>query len=207
MSIIINFSCKKQPSTFNIKGKIINNQTQQNLGGITIHLDAKKIENGVYNSRFVNIESAVSNSDGTFIIEHEEANISEYRFRISEPGYFPIEEIVSIDAIQSSDGYNNTFELIQKSWIELNVKNTMPQGTDDKITYRFTNIEVKEKDCCNNITNTGIGFDYEAYHKCSVRSLAWIKIQWTVTKSGNQSLHKDSVYSEAEKTVNFIINY
>jgi len=207
VSIIISFSCKKEASTFNIQGKVVNKQTQENLGGVTIYLDAKKIENGVYNSSFVNIESTVSNGDGSFLIEHEEATISEYRFRISESGYFPIEELVPTDVIQSNDGYNNTFELIQKSWIELDVKNTMPQGTDDKITYRFSNVEVKGKDCCNNITITGIGYDYEAHHKCSVRSLAWIKIQWTVTKSGNQSLHNDSVYTEVGNTVNYTINY
>mgnify|MGYP000722363847 CR=1 FL=1 len=35
--------------------------------------------------------------------------------------------------------------MIQESIIELNVKNTMPQGVDDEIRYRYINVEVTEK--------------------------------------------------------------
>lgn len=204
---MVNFGCKKEATIFNISGKVINKQLQENLAGVDIYLDAKKIENGVYNNNFVNVASVVSSSDGSFAIELEESKVSEYRFRISEGGYFGIEEIISTDKIESSSGYKRNFELVQKSWIELNVKNTMPQGTDDKITYRYTNIEVKGKDCCNNIVNTGIGFDFEAHHTCSIRSHAWIRLQWTVTKSGTQVINKDSIFSGNGETVTFSINY
>ena len=163
--LLLSIGCKKEPTIFTIKGKVVNKQLQENLSGVKVYLDAKKIENGVYNSSFVNIENTVTGGDGSFNIEIKESQVSEYRFRLSETGYFNIEEEVSVDDVHSKGGYNKNFELIQESKIELNVKNTMPQGADDKITYRYTNIEVKCNGCCNNLVIVGEGYDYEAHHE------------------------------------------
>jgi len=205
--LITIMGCDKTPNTYTIEGRVINKQLGDNLSGVKVYLDAKKIENGVYNSSFVNIKSSSTDGSGSFNMDVEESQVSDYRFRVSETGYFSIEEEVSVSKIHSSSGYKRTFELVQQSWIELNVKNTMPQGTDDKIIYRYSNIEESGKNCCNNNVVTGEGFDYESHHKCSVRSHAWIYIFWTVTKSGNQSIHNDSIYSGDGATVIYNINY
>ncbi len=199
--------CKKEASVFKIKGTVVNKQLQEKISGVRVYIDAKKIEGGVYNNSFTNVASTTTNSSGSFEFDIEESHVSEYRFRLTNNGYFGIEAVTPTDKIHQEEGYSPTFEMIQESFIELNVKNTMPQNTNDEIRYRYTNVEVQEKGCCNNDPISGIGYDYEAHHKCSVRSHAWINLTWTVSKSGNQVLHFDSIYSGDGSTVIYNINY
>lgn len=205
--ILSTLGCIKEASVYEIKGTVLNKQLQEKIANVKVYLDAKKIENGVYNSSFTNIASATTNSSGSFEFDIEESQVSEYRFRIVNEGYFDIEEVTSVDKIHQEEVYSPTFEMIQESIIELNVKNTMPQGVDDEIRYRYVDVEVTEKNCCNNNPISGIGYDYEAHHSCSVRSHAWINLTWTVTKNSNQAIHFDSLYTGDGSTVIYNINY
>ncbi len=199
--------CKKETSVFEIKGTVLNKQLQEKIGGVKVYLDAKKIEGGVYNNSFTNVASATTTSSGSFKFDIEEGQVSEYRFRLVNNGYFGIEQVTAVDIVHQDDGYSPVFEMIQESFIELNVKNTMPYDTEDEIRYRFIDVETKEKDCCNNDPISGIGYDYEAHHTCSVRSHAWINLTWTITKRGNQSILYDSLYTGDGLTVIYDINY
>ena len=205
--IALNIGCKKTPNIYKITGNVKHKSLGESLSGVKVYLDAKQIQNGTYNANFVNIKVTNTDASGGFSMEIEDSQVSDYRFRVSETGYYNIEEEVSVNKVHSTNGYTKNFELVKISWIELNVKNTMPQSVDDKITYRYSNIEVKGRDCCNNNVVTGDGFDYEAHHKCSVRDHAWIYLYWTVTKNGNQSIHNDSIYSGNGETVIYNLNY
>ncbi len=207
ITLITIFSCKKEASKYNISGKVVNKQLQNNLSGVKVYLDTKKVENGVYNSNFVNIATTSTASDGSFHIEITEEQVSEYQFRVKETGYFDIEELVSVDKVHNDDGYTKNFELIQQSFIELNVKNTMPQGVDDKITYRYTNVDVNGKGCCNNSPIVGNGYDYVAHHSCSVSSHKWIYLAWTISKGSTQVTKNDSIWTGDGSTVIYNINY
>ena len=205
--VLLVFSCKKETKEFEISGNIISQQKQLPMSGAKVYLDAKKIVNGVYNSSFVNITSTTTNSDGTFDMSVKDDKVSEYRFRASESGYSDFEEIVAVDKLEASGTFSMNIKLTQESWIKLNVKNTMPQGVDDKITYRFTNINVKGKDCCNNDPIEGNGYDYSVQHNCRAQSHAWIYLDWTVSKNGGQVLHDDSIWTGDGITVTYNLNY
>ena len=200
-------SCNKTPKYYDISGTVKNTTTQEVISDATIYLDAKKLENGVYNSTFTNISSSKSNSAGVYEIGIEEDKVSEYRFRATKEGFFDYEEEVSVDELQASINYKKDFSLYQEAWIELKIKNTSPQGTDDEISYRFINIEVSGKDCCSNESIKGIGPSYSVTQLCRAQSGEWIKIEWVVKKNGNQHIYHDSVWTEAGKTVSKNINY
>ncbi len=97
--------------------------------------------------------------------------------------------------------------MVAEAWIELKVKNTTPHGIDDKITYRYTNIEVQGNGCCDNQPNTGDGPSYNESIECKVQSDDWIKLEWTVTKNGSQHVFDDSIHTEAGNTVIYTLNY
>jgi len=200
-------ACNKTPQYYEISGNIKNVNTQEALSGVSVYLDAKKLENGVYNSSFTNISSAQSNSQGNYSIDIEEDKVSEYRFRVSKDGYFEYEEEVSVDELQSSFSFKKDFTLYEEAWIELKVKNTTPQAIDDEINYRFINIAVSGKDCCSNEQIQGIGPAYSVTNLCRAQSDEWIKIEWVVKKNGSQHIYYDSVWTEAGKTVTKSIDY
>lgn len=205
--VIFSNGCKKSQGTFSISGKISNMDNNNSIAEARVYLDAKILQNGVYNSSFTNIASATSQSDGNYSFEIEEQTISDYRFRVVRTGYFDIEEIVSVDILQASNTFSKNFKLTEEAWVELIVNNTMPQDLDDEINYRFSNIEVSGKDCCSNELHIGIGPTYSATTLCKTKSSKWIKIEWVIKKNGGQVLKFDSIYTDAQQTATYHINY
>ncbi len=205
--ISISIGCNKTPQYYEISGNVKKFISQESISGANIYLDAKKLENGIYNSSFTNINNTQSKTDGTYFMDFEEETVSEYRFRVSKEGFFDYEVEVSVDELQSSFSYKKDFTLYEVAWIELKVKNTTPQAIDDEINYRFINIAVSGKDCCSNEQIQGIGPAYSATNLCRSQSDEWIKIEWVVKKNGSQHIYYDSVWTEANKTVTKSINY
>ncbi len=199
-------SCKKSPKKFTISG-VVENTKGNKLEGVHVYLDAKKIVDGVYNSNYNNLAFVETNSEGKYSFEIEQGNTASYRFRVTKSSYFDIEEIISVDKLEANDSYAKNFELVGEAWINLKVKNTMPQGTDDEIDYRFINIAVSGLDCCNNKTTIGIGAEYSEDRLCRTQSDDWIKLEWVVKKNGGQILHNDSIFTTFGQTIIYDLNY
>jgi hypothetical protein len=205
--ILTVLGCKKDPKEFGIGGSVVNKKGSTPIAGATIYLDAKKLENGVFNPSFANLTSAVSDANGHYSFDFEEQRISDYRFRVYKDGFFDVEEFVDVDVLQASSSFEKSFQMTQISWIELIVQNTRPQANDDEINYRFVNINVSGQNCCNNQTVIGIGPAYSATTLCKSQSDEWIKISWVVKKNGSQNLYLDSIYATAAQTNTFTISY
>ncbi len=206
-TVLLFNNCKKDTKVYKISGNISNKQTGDNINGVKVSLDGKILEGGVYNPSFTNITNAYTNDNGNYTMEIVEQQVSDYRFRISKDGYFDYDESVNVDDLQSSSTFIKNFNMIAESWIELKVKNTTPHDVDDKIIYRYTNIDVSGNECCNNQSITGIGAEYNETHTCKVQSNDWIFLEWTVIKNGGQHVYKDSIYTEPGSTTIYALNY
>ncbi|RLD43272.1 MAG: hypothetical protein DRI86_10270 [Bacteroidetes bacterium] len=208
ITIVLLFSnCKKDTKVYTISGNVSNKQTSNNINGVKVSLDAKMIKDGVYNPSFVNLEDAYTDDNGNYSMEINEAQVSDYRFRISKDTYFDYEEIVKVDDLQSSTNFTKNFTMIAESWIELKVKNITPHDNNDKIVYRFTNIDVTGNQCCSNQAITGIGAEYNESNTCRVQSNDWIYLKWTVIKNGGQHVFEDSLFTEPGQTTIYALNY
>ncbi len=200
-------SCNKKIQKFTISGTVSSRHNYKALSGVHVYLDAKKIVDGVYNSSFSTIANTETNSSGHYSFEIEQGHTAAYRFRLSKADYFDIEKEVSVDEIEAKPAYNRNFEMTGEAWIELIVKNTMPQNTNDEIDYRYTNVNVNGISCCNNKTIIGIGADYTADNKCKVQSNAWIHLEWVVKKNGGQISYGDSIHTTLGQTIIYRLNY
>jgi hypothetical protein len=205
--VTINWSCKKDPKVFTVTGQITKKNTTDKISGARVYLDSKQIIDGVYNSNFNNIAHVETNSNGEYSFEVEQSNTELYRFRISKDSYFEIEENVTVGELEANDTYNKDFVLTGESWINLKVKNTMPQSTDDEIDYRYTNIDVSGLDCCDNETTVGIGAEYSDDRLCRTQSDEWIRLEWVVKKNGGQIYNYDSIFTTFGQTIIYNINY
>jgi hypothetical protein len=207
IAITVFTQCKKDTKIYHISGTITGVNSSDKINGVKVSLDAKKLSDGVYNPTFVNLKESYTDNNGKYSMEINEEQVSEYRFRIYKEKYFEEEEIVSVENLQASETFTKNFSMMKEAWIELKVKNTSPQGTDDKIVYRFTNIKVSGIDCCGNQAITGIGAEYNATTTCKVQSDEWIQLEWVVYKNGGQIVHNDSLFTEPGQTIIYSLNY
>lgn len=200
-------SCAKKERSINVSGQLFDPALNTVIKGAEIKLKAAKVESGVYNSNYTEIASATTDASGNYSMEVLVEKVSGYRFIVSKDNYFEIEKDVNTDDFESEDNYKADFEIYPKASIHLTIKNTSPQGMDDEIKFRFSNIETSCKTCCNNNSNTGTGPTYSYESECDVRGEKWIYINWVVTKGGSQHLFSDSIFAEAFKKTDFNINY
>lgn len=207
IAVSISWSCKKDPKTFTVSGKITKVNSNDEIAGARVYLDSKKIATGVYNANFNNLAFSETNINGDYSFEIEQANTEIYKFRVSKNSYYDIEESTAVETLEASDTFIKNFELTGESWINLKVKNTMPQGTDDEIDYRYVNIEVNGIDCCTNKTTIGIGAEYTEDRLCRTQSDEWIRLEWVVKKNGSQIYHTDSIFATFGQTIIYNINY
>ena len=207
ITIIALSSCAKKERSIKVSGNIYDPALNQAVAGATVKLKAAKIESGVYNSNYTEIEKVTTDASGNFTMDITVQKVSGYRFVVEKDDYFELEEDVNTDDFEKNNNYTANFQIYPKASIRLTVKNTSPQGMDDEIKYRYTNIEGSCKTCCNNNTITGTGPTYSADNECDVRGEKWIYINWVVTKNGNQHLFSDSIHVEAFKKSTYNIDY
>ena len=200
-------SCKKDPKIYALSGKVYDPQLESNINGASVVLRASKVQSGVYNSNYVDIASTSTSSNGAYSMEIEEEKVSGYRYYVSKQDYF--DELIDIETedLQQESSYTKNFSLNPIGYIQVNVKNTTPQGTDDEVRYRFKNVEAQCKDCWNNEINVGIGPTYSSNKSAQVIGERDLLIEWVVKKGGQQHIYQDTITSKAFQTVNFSINY
>jgi len=205
--ILFSTSCKKKAAIYELNGTISDPQLKVKVDNVKVSLKASKIESGVYNPNFVEIQSTKSSSSGSYSFSVEYDNVSAYRLDFNKTNYFDASKEISPEYLQSNSPLSVDINIIPIAEINLSVKNTSPQGTDDQITFRFKNIEVKCKDCWNNepITGSGPSYNYNATKKLSGEKDVYI--EWVVKKKGNQKIYQDTIHTKAFKSVNFNINY
>ena len=200
-------SCEKEVRKFDISGKVYDPQLKKNVSSAEVVLRGSKIQSGIYNSNYIDLQSTSTSSDGSYSFEVPEETVSGYRFYINKKDYFDQLIDVNTDDIQNNNGYTLNVDLIPIAYLKLSVKNTMPIGSDDEIHFRFKNIDVQCKDCWNKGTITGVGPTYTYNRTAQTSGENELIIEWVVKKGGQQHIYSDTIFTKAFQTVDYNINY
>jgi hypothetical protein len=201
-------SCKKEVKTYELHGIIYDPQFKKGVEGALVSLKASKVQSGVYNPNYTEIESVVSSSDGSYKFTVEYDNVSGYRLDVSKKDYFDQSYDIKTEELQQEGGYKANIDFLPIANVKLIVKNTSPQAADDKIQFWFSKLDdVKCKDCWNSDPIIGIGPSYSFNEEKMAIGEKRIEINWVVTKKGNQQTHVDYIDTKAFTTVNYNINY
>lgn len=206
-SIVSLSSCKKEVAVYNLNGKIYDPQLKKAVSSANVSLKASKVESGVYNPSYNEINSTSSSSNGNYSFEVEFDNVSGYRLDFTKNNYFDQSIDIKTEDLQNDAGLTMNTNLIPIGFVKLIIKNTSPQGTDDEIRFHLSNVDVKCKDCWTNDVITGTG---PAYSFSETKQLSGEKkflINWVVTKNSQQHVYQDTITSKAFSTVTFNINY
>ena len=200
-------SCEKEVQKYDVSGKIYDPKLDKDVSGAEIVLRGSKIQSGVYNSNYVDLQSTTSASDGTFEFQIPEETVSGYRFYINKKDYF--DQLIDVETgdIQNNSGFNLDVNLIPIAYLKLSVKNTTPIGADDEIHIRFKNVDVQCKDCWNKGTISGFGPTYSYNRTAQTSGEHDLLIEWIVKKGGQQHIYSDTIFTKAFQTVSYNINY
>ena len=207
INILFLGSCKKDVKTYGIAGTISAPQLHLKVSGAKVSLKASKVQSGVYNPNYTEIDAYTTSSDGKFNFSVKHDNVSGYRIDITKDKYFDASIDLKTEDVQNDGETNISLDLIPVGEITLIVKNTTPQTADDNIKFRFSNVAVKGKDCWTNDATEGIGPSYNISKTGKVTGNKEMYLEWIVTKKGNQHIYKDTILSEAFKIVTYHINY
>ena len=200
-------SCEKEVRKFDISGKVYDPQLKKNVSSAEVVLRGSKIQSGIYNSNYIDLQSTSTSSDGSYSFEVPEETVSGYRFYINKKDYFDQLIDVNTEDLQNNNGYTLNVNLIPIAYLKLSVKNTMPIGSDDEIHFRFKNIDVQCKDCWNKGTITGVGPTYTYSRTAQTSGENELIIEWVVKKGGQQHIYSDTIFTKAFQTVDYNINY
>jgi hypothetical protein len=207
LNILFLGACKKDVKTYSIAGAVSDPQLHSKVSSAKVSLKASKVQSGVYNPNYVEIDSYTTSSDGKFSFSVKHDNVSGYRIDITKNKYFDASIDLKTENVQNNGLTNISLDLIPIGEITLIVKNTTPQTADDNIKFRFSNVAVQGKDCWTNSATEGIGPSYNLTKTGKVSGNKEMYLEWIVTKKGNQHIYKDTIWSEAFKTVTYHINY
>ncbi len=200
-------SCEKEVRKFDISGKVYDPQLKKNVSSAEVVLRGSKIQSGIYNSNYIDLQSTNTSSDGSYSFEVPEETVSGYRFYINKKDYFDQLIDVKTDDLQNNNGFTLNVNLIPIAYLKLSVKNTMPIGSDDEIHFRFKNIDIQCKDCWNKGTITGVGPTYTYSRTAQTSGENDLIIEWVVKKGGQQHIYSDTIFTKAFQTVDYNINY
>ncbi|MCK5856553.1 MAG: hypothetical protein KAG64_03625 [Bacteroidales bacterium] len=207
LNIILVSACNKDVKSYEIAGSVFDPQLSINVTGAKVSLKASKVQSGVYNPNYIEIKSYSTSADGKFNFNIEHESVSGYRLDITKNNYFDASVNLATEDVQNNSETNIKVDLIPIAEITLIVKNTTPQGNDDKIQFRFSNVTVKGKNCWTNDPIIGNGPSYSLTKTGQVSGNKKMYLEWTVTKGGNQHIYKDTIQSEEFNTKTYNINY
>ncbi|HCB63209.1 MAG: hypothetical protein A2W93_11440 [Bacteroidetes bacterium GWF2_43_63] len=150
------FSCKKDPDTITLSGRVLDPYQNIPVAGVKVTLQANGVVEGVYNSSFVTIATITTNAAGEFEFIIEESAYDSFRFLLLKDGYYSAQKTVSAGSISPEDPYDEVFDFPSEATLKMHIKNATPFDSNDKLIAYFTNNPISSFDCCS---STPVSYD------------------------------------------------
>lgn len=190
-----------------IVGKITDNGNGAGVAGVTVKIEYKPYENGVYTATYSTLTSATTDASGNYSISVEKPNTDGFKFTVSGSNYFPAEKIVNPDNLTTTTANTQNFSIDASGFLVIHIKNTSPVAPDDFIQFTMTGLNYTCSDCCGNspIQKTGMTVDTTfTCRRYANRNIEYSKI---ITKAGSTNVVPGTIYLGAGTTVNLDIFY
>jgi len=205
--MLLTNTCKKKDSQVNFTGKVIDPGNNQAVPDAIVTLASTSVQTWVYSSNFQDIASINSGQDGSFAFNFKEQAASAYRIYIYKSNYFTNTTIINANEVTSEAGYYNTFELNPEATIALNVKNTMPHDTSDRILFRIVKGAVSCANGCSESYVNGKGQNYDTTITCKTYGNRYFIVESNITKGANTVLRRDSIHLNPFVTTGLNVYY
>ncbi len=195
LSISLLFSCKK-----NKKGEVVISGTVTDavdgtlIGGATINLYYRPLQNGVYSTNYSLYATTTANASGFYSFKVNKPVSSDFKFSASSPACFTTEIIKNPDGISTKNDNKINFSLYSSCTIQLRLFNNAPLNSLDNIDFKFLGINFSCTSCCNNTSQVYSGTSVDVTTNCNRYAKSYLRYQYIVTKGSGSNLFYDSVY-------------
>ncbi len=205
----ISISCKKDSKNIiRVEGKVHDPNTNEYVAGANVVLAASKLTSGgIFSSGYEDIATMTTDASGSFSCEFKEEKFSGYRITISKDHYFGYSEDLTTSDLVAGNTFSPTYSIYPECFINMQVRNLIPEDTNDHISYSFSSGWISCYECCDNTLFHGYGLYYSDTIICRTYGNQNVTVTYNVTKGGNTLLHTLNHYCNAFDTTKFIISY
>ena len=210
LSLFLFTTCKKDNSfKVALSGNVFAPNQNQGVANATVVLSASVISSGTYNSNYNDVASTTTDGSGNYSFNTSvDGKPVGFRVTVLKQGYFYNSVDLSPTLFENDNSYTQNFNLYSEAYLKLQVNNTSPNDSTDRISYYYTTqTPLVCSQCCSENQVTGVGQYYHSNSTCKTYGDQYTKIIWTVIKFGNLNYHSDSVYCSSFDTAQYIINY
>jgi len=210
-SALFILSCNKNKTelTHKIEGVTLDSRAiaYPEIKNVSLLLEEKKLEGGVFNGSFVEIKTITSDDFGRFSFSFDKRNTLEYRLTATKENYFPYVQALDPSLIKPGLTYDKNVNLIPQGWLESEIINEEPLDEFDEVTFKLLNANFN-CDCCTNAESTFIGTNVNETSLCMVYGNKWIKYLTIVNRTGTPAITTvDSIYCSSFDTTKVEIHY
>lgn len=202
-------SCKKEEkSNLTIEGRVVDPNSGNAVGGVTVDLKAQEVSGGTFNSNFVTIATRQTASDGRYNFNFERSNASAYRLEFNKANYF--EEVIDINPDNLSADQSNTYdvEINAMAWYSIHITNSNPFDGNDSLIYQLTEGNINcSNPCCSGDLKYFEGTTVDTTLTCLLYGSAYAVFNAFAIKNGNSIPYSDSIYCPPGDTGFYQLNY
>lgn len=203
-SLLFSFGCKKKVENITISGSVYNTIDGQGVNSATAYLYGQKVSSSSWSSTYTLLGSSPING-GSFSIELEKENISQYKMEIVKTNFFKKEKVFTSDNF-SDNSYNNSYYIDPSAGVTIIVKNTSYFNDNDYLKYTLENGFADYDESCGEMNEFNGQTGTDTIH-CSVIGDQDIVIS-TLSVKNNVTIHGEHTkYCPSGENTEILINY
>ena len=128
---------KNRVASYVIRGQITDPNLNTPIAGATVTLRAQEVIGSTLSSSFKVLATTTTAANGTYTIQFDRVNATEYRIEVEKDLYFGTEESINPDDLKTSEMNVYSYEIGAQSWIHIHLKNQNPANANDEVTYQM----------------------------------------------------------------------
>jgi len=158
---------------------------------VMVKLYAQKITSGTWNTSYSLVTSQKTNINGQFSLSFDAIRASAYRIEFKKDKYFDIVSDLDASKVVKGQNYVVNYEILPEAYLRLNIINTSPFNSLDKMNYYFSNAVTSE---CSDTTTSYYGTLVNDYKICKVYGGQEIQLNWNVRKNNQVNVYNAMIY-------------
>lgn len=178
---------------------------------VQVTLEEQRLENGVLNGFYTEVDQAVTGADGVVELETVRSNVLSIRLRVDRDGCF--EELVLFNPEDLSSGETvnqQEVAVMSQTRVDASLSNTLPECTNSNMIYRWIPRDVEG---AASEVRWSCGTDWVAveggvtdHSTCFITGDTWLLHHRYWACAGLDSTAIDSVWCPAGGVVNLTLN-
>jgi hypothetical protein len=201
------FACKKEEDkALIITGRIIDGNQNKAVTDAEVTFWVSRMQNGTYNPDLIELSKVNTDASGNYSFNITKEKDAAYRITIDKANYYSQLIDINADDLPAGNHVLN-YNILPVAYFKLHVKNVNSFDVTDLILYNINGNHPSLANCCNNGSNSGLGYSFDKTQICKTYGAQNIKVEWTVKRNGFSTSFDSTIYCIPFDTTTFNLNY